>query len=68
MDFPLSKNVVIWHRNQIIFSFLSTPTKQSITFFKKMFDIGLFIRRFLWYNMYLVCFLIILDEYGELEK
>ncbi len=36
--------------------FLSTPTKQSITFFQKMYVIGVFKGRFLWYNIYLVGF------------
>ena len=36
--------------------FLSTPTKQSVTFFKKMYVIGVFKERILWYNIYLVSF------------
>ena len=39
------------------YCFLSTPTKRSITFFKKMYVMGVFKGGFLWYNIYLVCFL-----------
>ena len=38
------------------YCFLSTPTKQTITFFQKMCVIGVFKGWFLWYNIYLVGF------------